>query len=356
MRTAVEKAAYTDDVPEDREELVKRLLGMDRGVVMFVGDVDTGKSTALMYVANRLIEEGRSVAIVDSDVGQKGILPPATISLARPEERFFSLNELESKACYFIGTTAPAQYVGEMAVGVWRLVSLGKGSADFVLLDTTGFVHGRGADMKRLKAELLRPELTVVLERSGELEGLKSALSPFTEFFDLKVSEAVRSYSRESRRSVRSMKWREYFSASREVILRDVRITGTTLFSGRRLERQEMELLERIYGWIVFGGWQDPRGCYHVVKAGRYSPRHDCLHAVDVERLNNLLVGLIDSNGLCVAAGILKVPGLGDSDLTVLAPLDEGHVDTGEVVEVRFGRIRVTEDGEELELLRRDDL
>ncbi|NPA48056.1 MAG: polyhydroxyalkanoate depolymerase [Thermococci archaeon] len=323
---------------------------------MFVGDVDTGKSTSLIYVANRLMEEGRSVAIVDSDVGQKGILPPATVSLAVPDEPFSSLSELKCEACYFIGTTSPGQYMGEMAVGTWRLTSRGRKLADFVLLDTTGFVYGRGAEMKRLKVELIRPDVAVFLEREDELEHLKSMVGHLTRTVELRVSENAREHSREDRRDVRMRKWRRYFAASGELVLRDVTVTGTSLFHGRRLGAAERELLERIYGWIVFEGWRDPKGCYHVVKAGKpFAPLHrGCLHAVDVEKLSNLLVGLIDRDGLCLSVGILKVPGLGGGALQVLTPL--GDEEVSKVTEVRLGRIRVTEEGEEIELLRRDEL
>ncbi len=343
------KTSYTDDVPEDREDLVRKLIKLGSGKVMFVGDVDTGKSTSLIYVANRLIEEGFTVAIVDSDVGQKGILPPATISLAFPERNFSVLEELRGEECYFIGTNSPSQHIGEMAVGVWRLASIGRRRADFVLVDTTGYVCGRGADMKRLKAELLRPDFTVFLERGDELSRLKLILRPFTKLFKFEVSPEAKSHSRELRRDVRARKWRKYFSGGRELVLENVHITGTSLFHGRRLTVEEKELIEKIYGWIVFGGWRDEKGTYHIVKAGT-QVHHTPLHAVDIEKLSNLLVGLLDSRGLCRALGILKSPGIG-SDLEVLTPLDGN-----DVAEVRFGRMRVTEEGEELELLRRDEL
>ncbi len=350
----VEKTCYTGDVPEDRENLIHRLLEMKRGTVMFVGDMDTGKTTTLSYIANRLIEEGRRVAIVDCDVGQKGVLPPATISLALPGGHFSGLSELKGKACYFLGTTSPGQYIGEMVVGTWRMVSLAKNvGAEFVLVDTTGFVHGRGVDMKRMKVELLRPEVTVFLERCGELKRLKRAVASLTEVIELEVSDKVRRHTRNDRRAIRGEKWRRYFSKAKEVKLSGVVVTGTSLFSGRPLDRRETELLESIYGWVTFGGWMDSNGTCHVVKGGG-RPLHYLgnLHAVDVEKLSNLLVGLIDDEGLCRAVGVLKVPNFRETSFSVLAPMD----DVEEVREVRFGRIRVTEHGEEIELLRRDEL
>ncbi|ASJ08483.1 polyhydroxyalkanoate depolymerase [Thermococcus siculi] len=353
------KAAYTLDVPEDRFDLLDNLSSRPGPLkVMLVGGTDSGKTTLLTFLANGLIERGLRVAVVDSDVGQKGILPPATISLAFPEGSFSSPSELTGVAHYFIGTTSPGQYAGEMAVGVKRLVDIALESADVVLIDTTGFVEGPGAEMKRLKAELVRPDVTVFLERDNELEGLRKLLSPYGDVVSIRVSPKAREHSREQRREVRREKWRAYFSGSAlvEVDLENVSIGGTSLFQGRPLTDEEVELLSSLFGWLVLAGWRGRR--YTVVKSDVQSfPRgYDrfALHAIDFERLSNLLVGFIDGNGLCLGVGILKWISFSAKKAQVLTPIPPEEI--GRAVELRFGRIRVLETGEELGLLRREEL
>jgi polynucleotide 5'-hydroxyl-kinase GRC3/NOL9 len=353
------KAAYTTDVPEDRLDLLERLSGGSGGLkVMLIGGTDSGKTTLLTFLANGLIERGLNVAIVDSDVGQKGILPPATVSLAFPEVSFFSPSELTATAHYFVGTTSPGQHIGEMAVGVKRLVDLAAEQSDVVLIDTTGFVDGPGAEMKRLKAELVRPDLMVFLERGSELEALKRLLAPYGDVVSIRVSPRAREYSREERREVRREKWRTYFSGSSlvEVDLETVSIGGTSLFHGRPLTGEEIELLSSAFGWLVLAGWKGDK--YTVVKSDVQSfPRgYDrfALHAVDFEKLSNLLVGFIDGDGLCLGVGILKWISFSAKRAQVLTPLSPE--DLGRAVELRFGRIRVLETGEELGLLRREEL
>ena len=353
------KATYTEDVPPDRFELLERIMNLEKPAkVMLIGPTDSGKTTLLTFLANRLIDEGLRVAVVDSDVGQKGILPPATVSIAFPERPFESIGELQAHAHYFIGTITPGSYTGEMAAGVKRLADMAAERADVVLIDTTGFVTGQGIEMKRLKAELVRPALIVFLERNGELSYLQKILSPYGKTVSLSISEKAREHSRGERREVRREKWRAYFSnASQvEVDLSKTIPTGTELFRGRPLTLEERELLSELFRWLVIAGWKGER--YVVVKAeaegGIRGYGRQVIHAVDFERLSNLLVGFIDGEGLCLGVGVLKWINFGEMKAQVLTPLPTHEVD--KAVELRFGRIRVLETGEELGLLRREEL
>ncbi|MBP1911438.1 Clp1/GlmU family protein [Thermococcus stetteri] len=349
------KARYTQDVPKDRIELLRSIAGHDKPFkLMVIGGVDSGKSTLITFLGNELLSLGFRIAIVDSDVGQKGVLPPATVSLAVPEGPFESMSDLEGWAHYFVGTTAPAQFIGEMAVGVKRMVDVAIDLADVILIDTTGFVTGVGAEMKRLKAELVMPDLIAVIH-SGELSGLVRALEPYGEVVELSVSETARRYHHEERRDLRAEKWGAYFKDSQlvEFSTSAVAITGTSLFHGTPISAGEKEILEKAFGWVVLAGWKN--GAYTVVKADveRFPRAHSReLKAIDFEKLSNLLVGLIDDEGLCLGVGILKWVNFSEGTLQVLTPVN----DLSRVREIRFGRIRVTEEGEELGLLRRDEL
>ncbi|WP_456444210.1 Clp1/GlmU family protein [Thermococcus sp.] len=354
------KASYTTDVPEDRFELVNVILHTPKRPlrVMLIGGSDSGKTTLLTFLANELIKDGLRVAVVDSDVGQKGILPPATVSFALPDGPFSNPSELSGTAHYFIGTTSPGQYVGEMAVGVERLVNGASSLADVVLIDTTGFVTGLGAEMKRLKVELIKPELTVVLERRGEMKYLSKLLTPYTKVIRLGISPHVREHSPNERGSVREEKWRAYFAGSSlaEVDLGELAVGGTSLFQGRPLSTQEKELFSSVFGWLVLAGWKGER--YTVIKSdvGRF-PRHYnrfSLRAIDFEKMSNLIVGFVDKTGLCLGLGILKWINFSSRVAQVLTPLPQEVLEN--TVELRFGRIRVLETGEELGLIGRDEL
>ncbi len=358
MGVSINKAAYTKEVPEDRLELIDALASMGEGTIMFVGDVDSGKTTTVTFVANELVKMGYRVAVVDSDVGQKSILPPATVSIGFLESPVEHLSQVSPSAHYFIGITTPSEYMGETVVGVKRLVEIGRRNADFVLIDTTGFIRGRGFELKRLKVEAVLPDLVVFIERAGEMGELKRAVSGLTGVVSLNASSSVRKHTHDERREIRRAKWRSYFEGSRlvEVDVSDVPVTGTLMFRGRPLTVEEKELLERLQDWVVFEGWKLGDE-YVVVKADsgrvRYC-RGSGVRAVDLESLSNLIVGFIDGSGLCLGLGILKWPRFSEGVFEVLTPLDAETLSLAS--ELRLGRLRVTEDGEELSLLRRCDL
>ncbi|WP_460041617.1 Clp1/GlmU family protein [Thermococcus atlanticus] len=351
------KAKYTDDVPGDRRELLKIIGQLDRPAkIMVIGGTDSGKTTLVTFLANRLVSTGFRVALVDSDVGQKSLLPPATVSLALAELPFESPSELRALKHYFVGSITPDAHFGEVIAGVKRLAEIGERLAHFVIIDTTGYVENAGEDLKRLKAELLRPELAVLLQKENELEELGRSLERFSRVIFLEVSEKALEHSRSERRNIRKEKWRRYFENAQEYTadLTEYILSGTRMFHGEEIKGEERELLEKLHGWLIFAGWRN-RG-YTVVKAGDSCRGVDrrLIHCIDIENLSNLLVGFIDKDGLCIGLGILKLINFREKKAEILTPLRQEEL--GKAVEIRFGRIRVREDGEELGLLRRNAL
>lgn len=341
------KAKYPPDVTPDRKELLRLLEEERPGVVVVLGDVDTGKSTLVTLMANQV--EG--VAVVDSDIGQKGILPPATVSLAVPGGPFESLSELKPLKSYFIGSITPQEFFAETIVGVKRLVDEARRMGLTAIVDTTGYIRGTGRELKRLKLEALEPDFIVALQRGGELESIIRPFERKSTVVRLSVSENVRRYSREERKRIRAEKWRAYFreGAIHRVSIDDFVISGTGLFQGRELSKEEMEVFKTLFGWLVFHG--EKGDGYTIVKAGP-GRAPEGVKAIEVESLSNLLVGLIDGDGFCPAVGILKLVNFKERWMEILTPLKS----LDDIVEVRFGRIRVREDGEELGLLRREAL
>jgi len=348
------KAKYTEDVPEDRNELFEVVYKLERPAkIMVIGGTDSGKTTLVTFLANKLISRGFKVALLDSDIGQKSILPPATISLTLTSSPFQSPSELKALKNYFVGSITPSSHFGEVVTGVRRLAELGEELADFVIIDTTGYVENAGRDLKRLKAELVKPELIVFLQKESELEELIKSFRRFSRTMSLRVSEKALGYSRSRRRSIRKEKWKAYFqnAQSYTVDLSKYLISGTEMFHGEDITPEEKTLLEKLYGLLIFAGWKNRR--YTIVGAGS-SPQETDIHYIDFERLSNLLVGFIDQEGFCLGIGILKLINFREKKAEILTPLRQEELRN--IVEIRFGRIRVREDGEELGLLSREAL
>jgi len=355
------KAKYTQEVPEDRKEVLKVIQEAKKPLkIMIVGGVDSGKTTLTVFLANELLSQGFRVAIVDSDIGQKGILPPALISLGFPEGIFTSMEEIRPIKHYFVGTITPNQFFGEMVTGVKLLVNEAiKRKADVVMTDTTGLVHGSGVELKRMKIEIVKPDLILALQRKDELEDILKPFETKTKIIRLVISENAKPHTREERRKIRREKWKKYFENSNEypLDLRKFYISGTLMFQGREISEEEKSILENLFRWLVFHG-RKITSRYFVVKAdiGTFPRNFDknTMKAIDLENLSNLLVGFIDRDGFCLGLGLLKLINFKELKAHVLTPLTEAEVNNA--VEIRFGRIRVREDGEELGLLNRDAL
>jgi polynucleotide 5'-hydroxyl-kinase GRC3/NOL9 len=64
----------------DWESLYKELV-RGKGAALIMGMTDTGKSTLLRYLIERLIAEGVEASLVDSDIGQSSLGLPGTVSM-----------------------------------------------------------------------------------------------------------------------------------------------------------------------------------------------------------------------------------------------------------------------------------
>ncbi len=212
------------------------------GVILVVGAVDTGKTTLVRYVWQR-IAHGGAVALVDADVGQSILGPPTTqtLRLASPEQphRFPPRGRL---ARWFVGSVSPRGHMLPTVIGAFRLVERArKWGAKCILVDTTGMVHPSvgGVALKWAQFDLIRPHVVVAIQREDELEPLIAPWRRSHRFrlIELPVSSSARPRSRESRIAWRQYRFRLYFQRAQEMVvpLSRVPVLGETRLSTGRL-------------------------------------------------------------------------------------------------------------------------
>jgi polynucleotide 5'-hydroxyl-kinase GRC3/NOL9 len=164
---------------------------------------------------------GRRPAYLDADIGQKTVGPPTTIGLkvVTSEDDLARDRLADATACYFVGATSPQGNLLPVVTGVARLLTLARENlgADFVVVDTSGFVSGvYGQLLKYHKLELVRPDLVVGLQRGEELDPLLGIIRRFfaTEVVTLGVHPGVVPTSVEQRAANREDAMRRYFGES----------------------------------------------------------------------------------------------------------------------------------------------
>ena len=183
--------------------------------ILVIGATDRGKSTYCHYLSRHLLAAGDSVALVDADVGQKDIGPPGTITLGYPDV-VMPLHRLQPVAWYFVGAVSPAEHMCPMVAGTRQLADAAR--ATRVIVNTTGFVHGLGCQLKGRKIEAIEPDVIVGLARGRELSAL---LAPYRHIRTLHLppSPQARRKSPHQRRANREQAFRRYFSEARNVSL-----------------------------------------------------------------------------------------------------------------------------------------
>ncbi|HZY93868.1 MAG TPA: Clp1/GlmU family protein [Candidatus Bathyarchaeia archaeon] len=142
-------------------------------LTVIVGNVDSGKSTLSTFLANQLSKQDLTVTVVDADIGQADIGPPATVSSARVQAPILGLHDLEPERSYFIGDTSPSIVQAKLIKNVVRLRDRTLGYTDKILINTDGWVADELA--VHYKLDLLgqiRPDLVLGLSDSNELDPL----------------------------------------------------------------------------------------------------------------------------------------------------------------------------------------
>nr|MDQ2686464.1 hypothetical protein [Armatimonadota bacterium] len=150
--------------------------------VLLLGATDSGKTTFVWDATQALLRAGRTVAVVDCDLGQSEIGPPGTLGVGFAEptnlDALRSLRHLTPVASYFIGAMSPVRHTLDVCVGACQMTRVAKKRRpDVTLIDTCGWTLGPAAcRFKRHLTELLVPHTVFAFARGAELDPL---LAPF---------------------------------------------------------------------------------------------------------------------------------------------------------------------------------
>ncbi len=346
----------------NQQSIIEAVLGAP-GVAVIIGDTDTGKSTLARELANAAVSAGVSTAVVDADLGQSELGPPATISMAFLGEPVESLRTVKPRRMYFVGSTSPVEHMLPTVIGVKRMVdiAIARGS-QIVIADTSGLVRDRiGRTLKLHKIDILRPKHIIGLQKASELDHILSVVSRIDDYavHTIKVSEEVGVKQPTYRTSRRESRFFEYFKdADRQFIrLDDIVCWGSYFTTGRLVRWQHFRVLERILETKVLHAEVVAGRMYIVVEcrpgmAGvealrkHYGARQFSL--VCGRDFTNVLVGLADAHGNTLGLGLIEALDFKQRRISVLTPMKT----VTPVRIVQLGVMRVRPDGVEEERIR----
>ena len=274
------------------EDVYARLLS-DPGVVLLLGEIDTGKTTFGIELVRRATAAGIPAALVDADIGQSLVGPPTTagLKLCAGKQEFTRETLREADALSFVGSISPRGHMLGLVTGVAKLtIAARRAGCRLIVVDTTGFVSGiAGQSLKFFKMTSIEPDSIVAFERGGELELIVGIAQRFTpaQIIEVDVGSEVVSRSVDERASFREEQFGAYFA------------------SGASRWRVKP---------TVFMPTLPPE--------------------FDLGLLDSLVVGMEDGKGICVGIGVLEYDETEDI-LRMVSPITEG------VRGLRLGSIKI---------------
>lgn len=316
------------DVPEAWRQSAASILQERPRVILVLGSTDVGKSSYCQFLAGELVATGQRVAIVDADIGQKNIGPPATVTLA------YVAGAVEQwatppEAYYFVGSPNPVGRMLPLVIGTSRLVSAAE--APFVIVDTTGYVENAGRVLKGYKIDAVSPDLIVAIEKHGELE---SILRPNRIYRTIRIrpSPKARPRDRRERDLAREKLFATYFKEARrlELELDNVIFQRSLLFSGRPMSLAGTLYAEQTAEGVVAVA-ESPLAGAEVAKWIKQG----------FER--SLLCGVADAQGRGAGLAIIESIDFGRRRITLITSVPAERLRA-----LQFGDIYLDRDGREL--------
>lgn len=306
--------------------MVEQIARMVHGgsVALFLGATDAGKSTLIRQLHERVGGE-----IVDGDVGQAWIGPPAVVSLGTPEG---------ARAGYFVGDVSPRGNLLQVTTGIGLMT---RRAARPCLIDTDGYIgDGAAVAYKTELVNLVRPDLLVLMQRRDELGYFNVFARKGVSVVDVPV-EHHSAKTREERMQRRVQAFLEYFGAAgrRRWSLQDVWFERGLLGRGEALDVGQLSI---ILGCEVRAAWKAGRAVSLVVDSSPHTLGTakrvldvDVIHLYHWNSLRDLLIGCL-RDGEYHGLGVLK--DLTPEAVSLWTPVEGADV-------LQLGSLRVGEDG-----------
>lgn len=306
--------------------------------VLVIGGIDSGKSSFCVYLANRALERGRRVAVIDGDLGQSDIGPPSTIGFSRVTTPIKDLFEMEAENAIFVGLTSPSWAVSRVLEGLAKLKgAVSEADVDVLIVNTDGWIDGEDAAAYKARlVEGLVPHLVVGIQQERELEPILILLKE-TKIFRVNSPPAIRGRGREKRKILRELGYKKYLKDARvrSLSLKRVRVEGAPLGSGVPLNGEQMERIKEVLGARPIYCEDTSDAVLIVLRADRWISEDRILRIeeglgkkvriIREGKEKGLLVALKDAQGNFLGIGVLHGIEYGRGAMKVYTPVRGGE-------------------------------
>lgn len=314
-------------VPSEWEAAAAELFERRLRTILVIGGSAVGKSSFCRYLADALLTRQTEVALIDADIGQSSLGPPAAVALGYPALPV-DFSTVSPAAYYFVGSTGPIGRFLPLVIGTARLAREARGA--FVIVDTTGLVHDSGRVLKNYKIEAVRPDAIVTIERRDELAPIRMA-NRHLPIITIEPSRRAHGKDDYERIEMRRRSYARHFAAAKllELPLDSLIFQRTLLFAGKPIELEGAVHAEKSSEGVL------------AVGAPTAPPPDSKLLPAGFER--GLLSGIADASGRCLGLGIIECIDFANHTIALTTVVERGQIRV-----VQFGDVYVTPEGGEL--------
>jgi polynucleotide 5'-hydroxyl-kinase GRC3/NOL9 len=344
-------------IPESWKQALDEILTRPKPLTAFiVGGVDRGKTTLCTYMANRALSHNIITAVVDADVGQTSIGPPATISYGILTKQVTDLFALEPTAIHFIGQTCPTHAIERVAHALTSITAqILEAEVPFTVINTDGWIEGPIArEFKLTLLRKLRRGIVIGIQLGREAEHiLHPAEEMGCEVFRLLTSTHAHGRDRDTRRELREQGYMKYLKNAvlRSLPLNWIRLEDTFLETNAEQDAHRIDTFqEKLHVRVLH--YDETEHEVILVIDNERDPDRSKITSLEEERgkkirlireneEKGLLVGLLDQDRQYKGLGVIHSIDFRTRIIKLFTPYKE------KIEVVQLGRVKVDKYGRE---------
>ena len=144
--------------------IITTILKTNRRKIIIIGSSDTGKSTLTLYIANKLICEGHRPLIIDSDIGQGELAPPACIGANILAKQTIDLSKSDPNRINFIGNIQPIGYESRIIDCIKKIYDRLSNGNKITIINTDGYIGNDKRNYKINLIERIKPDCIIYMK------------------------------------------------------------------------------------------------------------------------------------------------------------------------------------------------
>jgi polynucleotide 5'-hydroxyl-kinase GRC3/NOL9 len=261
-------------IPPSWDAVVEEVLAKGFKTMLVMGGTDSGKTTFCVYASNRLVKKLGGIAIIDGDIGQSDIGPPATVSMGLIKDYIIDMFSVKPFKMHFVGAISPRGVTGRVITSVKSLLKLA--TTNLTIINTDGWIEGGGAvSYKTLLLEAVKPQCLVYAQKSSELKPIvKEANKRGIKTLSIDPPKTMKKRSEAERKFHRELSYKKFLKNAklRLIPFKDVEIKGSLFGVGAMAPSRDVKRYQRFLKKSILYVEENPSAILLLLKDAKSFP------------------------------------------------------------------------------------